>query len=405
MPVTRIYIFLGRLGSGGAQRQLLQLAAGARDRGHPVRLGVIEPGGRYWEEASGTGLAEALWPERSRVRAIRAWRYLRAYRRLRESVVEFGADVLYTALYPANAAGWAAARPPSAPPLVWGIRASDVPRTWPRELWIRVGAAVSSDVDLAIANSAAGRRHHRNRGYRPRSWSVVHNGIDTDRFRPDPRGRRRLRREWNLADDQPLVGLVGRLDPMKGHEHFLGAAARVHADRPRTRFVCVGSGPEEKLRTLKERTDDLGIAGAVRWAGQRRDMRAVYSALDLLVLASSCGEGFPNVVGEAMACGTPCIVTAVGDAPEIVGPLGDVVPPERPERMARAVVDRLGPGGARGDDGETSPVAMGSRAAGALRRRIVERFSLDRFVDRTLELLERVAVGDSRDRGEVSEPS
>lgn len=397
--MTRLYLFLGELTGGGAQRQFLQLSRAARRRGHEVRLGTVHPGGRFWEEATGTGCVEALWPNRARTKVTRAWRFARASWRLRRSVRAFETDVLYSALYPANFVAWLASRTGASPPLVWGIRASDVPERWPRELWIRLGASVSADVDLAIANSEAGRRHHRRRGYRPESWAVVRNGIDTDRFRPDPGGRRRVRREWSLADDQPLVGLVARLAPMKGHEDFLTAASRVRRERPDARFVCVGSGPPDEIRRLKERAEGLDLGGVIRWAGERLDMSAVYSALDLLVLASRSGEGFPNVVGEAMACGTPCVVTAVGDAPEIVGPLGEVVPPERPDVLARAVVDRLGVGAPGGRDGG------GSRSATALRDRIVRRFSLDRFVDRTLELLERVAEGEGlsdREEGEAS---
>ncbi len=387
--MARIHLFLGGLGGGGAQRQFLQLAVGAREQGHRVRLGVVQPGGRFWERAEATGCVEPLWPERARSKMITAWRFATAHRRLRRSVRGFEADVLYTALYPANFLGWLAVRDDGAPPLVWGLRASRLPPRWPRDLWIRLGAAVSESVDLVIANSHAGLRDHVHRGFRPRSVAVVANGIDTDRFRPDPDGRERIREAWGVAHDERLVGLVGRLDPMKGHEDFLAAAARVRLDRPDVRFVCVGDGPAGYRRRLEEKAEELGLGDGVHWAGEHRDMPAVYSALDLLVMASRHGEGFPNVVGEAMACGTPCVVTSVGDAPEVVGPLGEVVPPERPDRLARAIDDRLRTVSASGPVPERDAEAGGGEAD-RLRRRIAEEFPVDDFVDHTLELLERV---------------
>ena len=162
------------------------------------------------------------------------------------------------------------------------------------------------------------------------------NGIDTLRFRPDREAGARVRAEWGIGDDESLIGLVGRLDPMKGHACFLQAAALLCARRSGMRFVCVGDGPEHYRESLRALAGQLGLGDRLIWAGTRTDMPAVYNALDMAVSASAYGEGLPNMLGEAMACGTPCVVTRVGDSAWVVGETGVVVPPEDPAALADA---------------------------------------------------------------------
>ena len=172
---------------------------------------------------------------------------------------------------------------------------------------------------------------------------VVPNGIDTNRFQPAPDLGRQVRADWGVSDREPLIGLVARFDPLKDHRTFLSAAAILAGKRPDLRFACVGDGPADYRTELHELGQSLGLDGRLIWAGERDDMPAVYNALDFLCL-SSFSEGFPNVVGEAMACGKPCVVTDVGDASAIVGNTGIVVPPRDPERLAqgcREMLDRL----------------------------------------------------------------
>jgi glycosyltransferase involved in cell wall biosynthesis len=161
------------------------------------------------------------------------------------------------------------------------------------------------------------------------------------------------------------VGVVARLDPMKDHETFLRAAALVHAARPDVRFVCVGDGQPGYRRRLLECSRELGLESVVRWTGTDRRITAVMSAIDVLCSSSAFGEGFSNVVGEAMACGTPCVVTDVGDSARIVGDTGPVVPPRSPERLASALLSVLAiDGNARRERGVSA------------RRRVEDRFSV-----------------------------
>jgi len=207
---------------------------------------------------------------------------------------------------------------------------------------------------------------------------VIPNGIDTNRFRFAPGGRSRVRGEWNVAEDEVLVGLVGRLDPMKDHPTFLRAAAHLARRNPVWRFVCVGSGPTDYAETLARLADELGVASPLVWAGARDDMADVYSAIDILA-SSSLGEGFPNVVGEAMACGVPCVVTNVGDSARVVGDYGVVVPANQPGALAdglEQVLQRM----------KEIPADWHT----VLRRRIEDNFSIELLVERTASILDEV---------------
>jgi glycosyltransferase involved in cell wall biosynthesis len=211
---------------------------------------------------------------------------------------------------------------------------------------------------------------------------VVPNGIDCDAFHPDAEGRARLRAEWSVPPEAPLIGMVARLDPVKGHPTFLRAAARVAASRPGARFVCVGEGQASYRDSLLLLASEVGIADRLVWAGERRVTSAVYNALDVAVLASNAGESFPNVVAEAMACGTPCVVTESGDSPLIVGDTGAVAPPRDPEALARAILSVL-----------ERVLSDRTGTSAKARDRVMEEFSVERLVTRTERALELVKGG------------
>jgi len=151
-----------------------------------------------------------------------------------------------------------------------------------------------------------------------------------------------MRNEWGITAEKKLIGLVGRLDPIKGHPVFLEAARILAAKRADLVFVCVGDGPEPYRRQLRRLGAELGLGERLIWAGSRAygDMPDVYNALDLLCLASH-SEGLGNVIGEAMACGVPCVATRVGGVPEVIGGLGITVPPGDPAALARGVLAAL----------------------------------------------------------------
>ena len=204
---------------------------------------------------------------------------------------------------------------------------------------------------------------------------VIPNGIDTDQFRPDKNARTRQRRTWGIDDSEQLIGLVARLDPMKGHPVFLAAAAQLAAQYRATRFVCVGDGPEAYRNELKTLAHELGLEDRLIWAGASSDMAAVYNALDISTSSSGFGEGFSNAIGEAMACEVPCVVTDVGDSAWIVEERRGVVPAGDPEALCSAWLGLLSDPERRAAMGRTG------------RQKIEQHFSIRRLTERTEQLL------------------
>jgi glycosyltransferase involved in cell wall biosynthesis len=188
-----------------------------------------------------------------------------------------------------------------------------------------------------------------------------------DLFRPDPDARAGLRSDWGVRDEA-LIGLVGRLAEGKGHRTFLEAAGLLARRHPDVRFVIIGGGAPAKGDELELVTLELGLGPRLLWFEFREDMRAIYNALDVLCSASH-REGFPNVIGEAMACGVPCVVTEVGASAELVGGSGIVVPPGEPALLADALEEML----------RRLPSIQPLR----IRESITSRFSVERCVEAT----------------------
>jgi glycosyltransferase involved in cell wall biosynthesis len=372
--VTSSVLFLLRsMRAGGAERQLVTLAMGLRARGRRVHVVTFYPDGELVPELAAAGVPLTSLNKRGRWDlATVSFRLVHLIRRERPQVLHpyLPDPNLLTALLR-----------PVLPRLrlVWGVRAAYMDLSnydWVARASNWTAAALSRQADAIIVNSRAGELYLRTQGYPADRLHVVPNGIDTAYFRHDPGGQERVRAEWGVTPATPLIGLVARIDPIKDHGTFLRAAAHLAKRRPDVRFVCVGAGSVANERDLREQISSLGLGDRVRWAGGRSDMPAVYSALDIAT-STSIGEGFPNAVAEAMACGTPCVVTDVGDSAWIVDGLGEVVPPSAPVAVADAWERVLA-----NDD---------RRVRRTQRERIVSEFSVERLVSRTEQLLWNVA--------------
>ena len=373
-PISETILFLARsLDRGGAERQLVVLAKGLAHRGHGVAVAVFLGGGVYETELAEAGVRVINLVKQGRWDILPFLnRLLRLLRKERPAVMHsyLGVpNILATALKPLL----------PGTRIIWGLRASNVDLSrydWLSRLAYALERRLARFADLIIANSHAGKRHAVANGFPENKIVVIPNGVDTEYFRFDPEGRRQVRSAWGLGEDEILVGLVARLDPMKDHPTFLEAASLIAREHHDVRFVCVGDGPVAYAEALKQQAAALGLTKQLIWAGARDNMPAVYSALDLSS-SSSFGEGFSNTIAEAMACGVLCVVTDVGDAKKIVGETGFVIEPGNPAALASAWQMALETGGAE----------KASRSQRA-RERVIEHFSLERLIEETARVLE-----------------
>src|SRR5262249_50561976 len=268
--------------------------------------------------------------------------------------------------------------------LVFGVRASGVQLDrydYLNALTYRSEAWLARRAHLIIANSQSARAHGEERGFPRERIAVVANGIDTDAMHPNAAAGQALRKKWGLSPGAFVIGCVARLDPMKDHANFLAAAAQFMDKNPDARFVCVGDGPAHYRDELNALAHSLGVADRVLWVGQMRDIKAAFNAFDIATLSSAFGGGFPNLIGEAMACGVPVAATDVGDARAIVGKLGEIAPPGQPASLC-ADWERLR---------ERLTKEPGLRKA--VRDAIVANYGLEAMVERTERVLQQVAAG------------
>lgn len=375
--IPHILFLIRSLERGGAERQLVMLASGLRRQGWLVAVACYYAGGPFQHDLELAGVQVIDLAKRGRWDMFGfIWRLMRMFRKMRP-------DIVHGYLPDANILSLLVrlSRPSSL--VVWGVRTSNMDFSrynWLSRVTFWLQCRLARYADLSIVNSSAGMEYHVVRGFPRGAMRVIHNGIDTSYFSFDPAGRERMRHAWGVPHSATLVGLVGRVDPMKDHPTFLSAAARLILTDPRWWFVCVGDGAPEDMARLSKQTAELGLEQRLIWAGACDDMSAAYSAMDI-VASSSSGEGFPNVVAEAMACGRPCVVTDVGDSARIVGEFGVVVPP----RDATALSDGMYRLLARLERNRT---ALTQQA----REHVIKSFGQQALINATVECLSNSAV-------------
>jgi glycosyltransferase involved in cell wall biosynthesis len=342
------------LQTGGAETMLASLVLAKRPEAMPARVVSLLPGGRIYEKLRAAGIPVTdLGMTRGMPSITAVVKLARLIREERPAVIQgwtYHGDLLATlALLLSGRRRHTR--------LYWGVRCSDMDLSQygqPLRIAVRTCALLSRIPDAIVANSVRGRDYHRAIGYRPGRFEVIANGIDTAKFHPDAAARARMRAEFGIGAEEPVLAMIARVDPMKDHGTFLLALERL---------------PSVKALAIGLRTEALPIRPALHRLGLRDDVQELLAACDVVVSSSAYGEGFPNALAEGMACGLPAVATDVGDARRIVGDTGLVVPPRDPAALAEAIQILL----------REPPEKRAERGRQA-RRRIEEHFSLARAV-------------------------
>lgn len=284
-------------------------------------------------------------------------------------------DIIQAWMYHANLMTGIAAPLSGHPSLIWNIRQSDLDPRVSKRSTIRVaklGGLLSGWLpDKVVCCAETARAVHETMGYAPERMVVIPNGFDLDAFHPSPEARVTLRRELGVDETMPLVGIAARFDPQKDHRGFLTAAGILKSSRPDVGYVLCGDDIDASNAELAGWIAAHDLAGACHLLGRRSDMSRIMAGCDVMVSASAFGEGFPNVLGEAMAAGTPCVATDVGDSRLIVGDDSRIVPPRDPAALAAAIGHVL-----RLSEHDRGALGRADRA------RIAEHFAIDVIADR-----------------------
>lgn len=336
MLVTHI---ITDLNDGGAEAVLYRLCGHDSEYTHVV-ISLMDEG-KYGPLLQRAGIeVHCLGMRRGRVTQGGLSRLWRLLRRLRPEAVQ-------TWMYHADLVGGIMARLAGIQNVHWGVRHTtlEAGNSKKSTIWVaRLCARLSLWVPSGIIYCAQKAREvHVGLGYDDRKSWVIRNGYDLSQFSADDEGRRRLRKEWDVADDEVLLGMVGRFDPQKDHPNLFGALAELKGKGHAVHCALVGKGLDRSNASLMGSITGLGLSPdrELLLLGQRNDISTVMNALDIHVLSSAYGEAFPNVLAEAMACGTPSVTTEVGDAALIVGETGWLVPPRDSKALAHSILSAI----------------------------------------------------------------
>lgn len=366
--MKKVMFLIRSINIGGAEKQLLTLLRGLdRSRIDPVVV-TFYPDGELLSEYLNSGVRVISAGKRGR------WDILPFISNLSGIILNEKPDVIMSYLVAANLL--AMLLKPFTPriKLIISIRHSYV-RNEDYDTLNRVIYFLQDKLawlsDQILVNSYTGARMAAERGMPQDKMVVIPNGIDTTQFRADINARRRTRKELGISETAMVTGIIGRIDPIKDHETFIKAASIVLKTKPDMVFLVVGSGSPQFESELRSTTRSLGIESSFKWVASQKDVQGIYNVLDMCVSAS-IGEGFSNVIAEAMACEVPCVVSDVGDSRRIVGETGMVFAPGDVQGLA-ARIQHLA----------TLPPQDRSSLGRAAREKIVKEFSLEKMVEAT----------------------
>jgi glycosyltransferase involved in cell wall biosynthesis len=376
----KIVHLITSLSTGGAEMMLYKLLSAVdHKRFEHIVVSLIDRGTVVGERIEELGVSlHTLGMRHGRLPTATSVRRLACIgRQLRPDIIQGWmyhgnmAALLVSALVPAQAK------------VIWNIR--QTPYDLKQEsrltsLLIRVGAKFSAMPARIIYNSSVSLEFHKKLGYASHRSLVLANGFDCKLFKPDAVARYSFRRSLKLDSEAFLIGVVGRYHPVKDHANFLQAAGILERTWPNVHFVLVGCGMDQTNSELVALIRQIGINGKIHLLGERTDVHYITAALDI-ASSPSKAEGFPNVVGEAMACEVPCVVTDVGDSAKIVDVTGIVIPPRDPQALA---------------DGWGRLIEMGAEARRELgiaaRKRIQDNYSLSTIAGQYEDLYHKVVT-------------
>lgn len=279
-------------------------------------------------------------------------------------------NIVQTWLYHSDFFGGVATRVAGIKNLIWNIRHSDFDKKHTKKkllILIKILAKISSFLPKRIIFcSKKSIKLHKKIGYQANKIEYVPNGYDTKKFKPY------TKKDINDVDHKTLLGCVARLHPQKDHKTLLHAL-NIVKKKYVVNFKCilVGLGMEKKNLKITNLIKKYNLEKEILLIGSRKNINTIMRKIDIHILASSYGEAFPNVIAEAMASGTPCVATNVGDTSLIVGNTGWITKPNNPKLLAKKIVQAI----------KKSRSKEWKNQCKIARDRIVKNFSIKRMTD------------------------
>lgn len=257
---------------------------------------------------------------------------------------QYQPQIVQTWMYHADFLGGLAARWAGSCAVMWGIHSTAIPQG-PLSItfWLVRLCAICSYIipHRIICCAQSAKIAHIKLGYVAHKMTVIANGYDFSIFDRHSNSRAKARLELGFDDDETVIGVVGRFDPLKDYHNFVTAASKLAAKRDNVRFLMIGPNIEWSNSTLHGWIEGYGLTKKFQLVGAQPDVPYFLSAMDIFCL-SSVNEAFPNVVVEAMAMGLPCVVTRAGDVAGILGGDDFIVPVKDSVSLADALLRMCG---------------------------------------------------------------
>lgn len=285
-------------------------------------------------------------------------------------------DIVQTWMYHADLIGGLVARSLGIKNIFWNLRHSsfDINHTKSSTIKIaKLNAKLSKAIPYKIICCAEGAvEAHTDLGYSKEKIAVIANGYDLNTFKIDNDSREAIRNELNIGK-KTVLGMVGRYDPQKNHKGLLESLSIVKQKGYDFDLVLVGKDLNKDNMLLLKYIKKYGLAEQTYLLDQRNDISGIMNALDIHILSSSYGEGFPNVIAEAMACGTPCIATNIGDSGIIIDDYGWLVEARSPKSLAEAIKTALI---------VKQDISKWKNMKISAQKQVIDNFSLEKMIDK-----------------------
>lgn len=362
----KIFHVITGLNNGGAESSLYRLTTADSYNQHIV-ISLTDMG-IYGERLSQAGLhVDALHMKRGSISPLSVFKLFALIKSVKP-------DVVQTWMYHADLIGGIAARLAGTKAIAWGVRNSTLDScTTSRStrLVAKICAFISKVIPTKITTcSTNAKQVHIELGYHADKFAVIPNGYDLKKLFPDSDSRALCKSKWGFSQEDIIIGVVARWDPQKDHKNLVNALGKLSATN--LKCVFIGTNMDANNTDLVNMVSASGASKSIYLMGPTTEIALVMNGLDLHILPSAYGEAFPNVVAEAMACGTPCIATDVGDAEFIIGDTGWIVPPCDSDALANAIQSALD---------QMGNIEMWKQKQMQCAQRITDLFSIEKMVN------------------------
>ena len=325
-----VHIITG-LRDGGAEKTLYKICRYDNQNEHSVIS--LQKGGKYFPLLKNLGV-KVYCVNMSFFSIFKIFNIINLLRFLKP-------DLVQTWLVHGDFIGSIAARLSGIKNIVWNVRYSNFELGKTKLITIvliKTLAKLSFFIPkLIVVVSKSAKKTCNELGYYKKKLRLITNGYNLLTLKPNRYHKPYIKKKFKIKNKIPLIGTVARFDPKQDHVNLLKALSVVKAKNIDFFCVLVGSGMNKFNKKLVSEISKLGLTNYVKLLDTTHNIPRTMNDLDIHIQSSSYGEGFPNVVAEAMACGTPCVVTNVGDAAYIVGKTGWVVPPKNSIKLAKAI--------------------------------------------------------------------